>query len=56
MTHQMPLPGDHLDRLFGRNMQYSGWTVDIPAPANDDAMLINIDPALLLSMFKRGNR
>jgi|TARA_R100001163_G_scaffold62048_1_gene52494 hypothetical protein len=56
MTHQMPLPKDHLDRLFGRDMQYSAWQIDVPAPANDDAMISAMDAAILSSLLKRSKR
>ena len=53
---QLALPLDHLERVFGRDLRNNGWEVDVPAPANDDAMFDSLDPGFLLSLLKRGRK
>jgi hypothetical protein len=56
MTGYPLLRDGHLERLFGRDLTRGGWVVDIPAPANDDAMMELIDPALFWPRKPRDGR
>lgn len=55
-TASLPLPADHLERLFGRDLTSNGWQVDVPAAANDDDWVDIVDPSFLLSILKRNKR